>query len=131
MNLFTVLGVGLLGGVAWWLALDRSTLFRATVLAPGKVSKFLRDPLAFETGKTYRMRYTELLLQTSDLHDLGFEEVTRFPSAMTLPHDWPSELATQDDPNTRFAEATWTKPNALVTKPQGLYQVWEYTPPKG
>lgn len=96
-------------------------------LPTGKVAAFLGDPLALEQDRTYRMRFTELLLTPDQLVASllgGFPKLTVYTRPELLPSDWPTPLAAQNDEETRFAEGAWRLPSQKVPRPQGLYQVW-------
>lgn len=137
-----VIGGALAGLASYlaWKALHRSTASNSpgapapaakpgggsTPFQGGKVQRILGNPLVFDQGTHYRLRYTELLLTPAQLDAAlpGFGGLSFYREAASLPGDWPSELATQEDPDTHFAEGTWSGAPATVDRPQGLYQVW-------
>ena len=84
--------------------------------------RFLGNPMRMTKGQRYRFRFRP------DLVGAGFTDafvgLRTYAEASELPTDWPGEVKSQGDPETRWGVGVWAAPSGMVDRPRGLWQIW-------
>jgi hypothetical protein len=103
-------------------------------IAPG-TPNYLGDPSTLQQGQRYRAKLELSGFETmasaamiaNQFQTLGFSNPTVYMSAGELPQDWPALTAVNAGPNSRFIEATWSKPTNTIPRPPQIQLAWPLT----
>lgn len=119
------LGLGGVAVFAWAYATRKTEPVTAVRVVEKGVApfepRFLGNPLRMVKGQRYRFRFRSDLV--GDFLS-GFIGVKIYAYAEELPPDWPAEVKSQGDPETRWGVGVWSAPSGLLDRPRGLWQIW-------